>query len=66
MCILAAMMAHENNLFSPVGADLALHFPLDGEDVTTPDDRALKCRHLRRPIFPLDPAKTILFPLSKA
>ena len=60
--ILLKSRIHYRAGFQPVQPDLSLHFTLDGEGVTTSENRALKYHHLRRPIYPLDPAETIDFP----
>lgn len=59
--ILLKSRIHYRAGFQPVQPDLSLHFPLDGEGVTTSDNRVLEYRRLRRPIFPLDPAEDIDF-----
>lgn len=59
--ILLKSRIHYRAGFQPVQPDLALHLPLDGDGVTTSDNRVLEYRHLRRPIFPLDPAEVIGF-----
>jgi len=60
--ILLKSRIHYRAGFQPVQPDLALHFTLDGEGVTTSDNRALTYLQLRRPIYPLDPAEAIDFP----
>lgn len=60
--ILLKSRIHYRAGFQPVQPDLGLHFTLDGEGVTTSDNRVLEYRRLRRPIFPLDPAEAIDFP----
>ncbi len=59
--ILLKSRIHYRAGFQPVQPDLSLHFTLDGEGVTTSDNRRLSYRHLRRPIFPLDPAEVMDF-----
>lgn len=59
--ILLKSRIHYRAGFQPVQPDLSLHFTLDGEGVTTSDNSTLTYRNLRRPIYPLDPAKSIAF-----
>jgi len=53
--ILLKSRIHYRAGFLSVQPDLAAHFPLDGEGVTTSDNALLDYRNLRRPIYPLDP-----------
>lgn len=62
--ILLKSRIHYRAGFQPVQPDLSLHLPLDGEGVTTSDNRVLEYRRLRRPMFPLDPADAIDFPVE--
>ncbi len=55
--ILLKSRIHYRAGFLPLQPDLAVHFTLDGEGVTTSDNAILTYRNLRRPIYPLDPAE---------
>jgi microcystin degradation protein MlrC len=59
--ILLKSRIHYRAGFQPVQPDLSLHFTLDGEGVTTSDNRMLTYLQLRRPIYPLDAADAIDF-----
>ena len=61
--ILLKSRIHYRAGFLPLQPDLAVHFTLDGEGVTTSDNDILTYRKLRRPIYPLDPVEAITFPL---
>lgn len=54
--ILLKSRIHYRAGFQPVQPDLSAHFTLDGEGVTTSDNRVLRYDRLRRPIYPLDGA----------
>ena len=57
--ILLKSRIHYRAGFQPIQPDLTAHFTLDGTGVTTSDNSAITYTHLRRPIYPLDPASAI-------